>query len=614
MESRFRVKSDMVSPHEWVNNPWFSGPWGSSLLPFWQEHFYKLLCYDKSILYGSFGSGKNFIGYGACMRFQYTLAQIVNLREAFSIGPSDDIISYLCTIDIETNGTKMISQLADLMLRTPYFQEVCPARYSATDKMIELPDRRYISIASAPSRVKGDAVPFILLDEANFFKGSTKAAVARAKELSDEGVDRILSRFAYVTNEGVGKTLSHFMVMSSAASASSFVEQIISKAVTTGTRYVVQAAVYDVKPQNFSKEKFKVFVSNGDYPTHIVPWADKEGPCYATDELKARIELNHNLPYADWVALQTKNVIEVPLSLLERYEEDVDVAVRNLSGRCMVRSYAYMRSLKDLDACTNPSLINCVRGDNPQITTHNLEITPEDVFDVPALKTYVTPDTRLYFHIDLALRVDPAGFALVGKSPYTKYQLLTAFTVKPESGDVMIDQMAKLILYLDSLGFNVVRGTFDDYQSTSSIQILNSLLGTYFHNGRQVPRVSRFSIDTNPEPFDFLKTAFRTDLVELPSIDKFRREMSNAIYDPDKKKVDHPAVNADGTPGTIDLSQSIAGAFYNAFLMDGFSIEELRSSKRVPRSTEDVVTDAIQDAVSAAKQSSANRRNKFYGG
>jgi hypothetical protein len=116
----------------------------------------------------------------------------------------------------------------------------------------------------------------------------------------------------------------------------------------------------------------------------------------------------------------------------------------------------------------------------------------------------------------------------------------------PKGGEIKLGKVRDIIHTLRKMGVNVRWGTFDQFQSRDSMQLL-----------RQAGvSVGYQSIDINTMPYDFVKNALYEDRLSFPEHPKCQKELAGLERDTKKNKIDHP------TKGSKDVSDALAGVVY----------------------------------------------------
>jgi len=151
-----------------------------------------------------------------------------------------------------------------------------------------------------------------------------------------------------------------------------------------------------------------------------------------------------------------------------------------------------------------------------------------------------------YIHIDLSLVSDATGVAMCHMDGGKIYVDLM-MQIKAEKGrEIDLAEITGIVYGLKGMGFDIVKVTYDQFQSASSIQELN----------KHGFNASKLSVDRDLGPYETLKEGIYTGTVKYyryePAMMELRRlELING------KKVDHP------NNGSKDVADALAGAVFN---------------------------------------------------
>jgi hypothetical protein len=116
----------------------------------------------------------------------------------------------------------------------------------------------------------------------------------------------------------------------------------------------------------------------------------------------------------------------------------------------------------------------------------------------------------------------------------------------PKGGEIRLGKVRDVIHALRRIGINVRWGTFDQFQSRDSMQLL----------AQAGIAVGYQSIDLNTMPYDFVKNALYDGRLSLPEHAKCQLELAQLERNVKKNKIDHP-------PGkSKDVSDALAGVVY----------------------------------------------------
>jgi hypothetical protein len=242
------------------------------------------------------------------------------------------------------------------------------------------------------------------------------------------------------------------------------------------------------------------------------------------------------------------------------------------------------KALRDYGAL--PSIAINVFFENPRIIMEqvNRSRTEAPIDEFGRFKPWFKPDNSDGFcsvHIDLALSGDAAGFAMahnVGETAeggvLVKVDLVIRLVGTTES-PIRIAKMRDIIFALTSLGFSIDLITYDGFQSSDSIQILQG-------KGYEVDYLS---VDRTMLPYSNLKEAINENRLDYYCVSpEGTRLQDRVMLDNDElspsevlvkelmrlediqgKKVDHPP------KGSKDVADAVAGAVHNVIVNAEYS-------------------------------------------
>jgi len=272
------------------------------------------------------------------------------------------------------------------------------------------------------------------------------------------------------------------------------------------------------------------------------------------------------------------SIIKVPMELKENFLRDPENFIRDIAAIPLEALRPFFKRRDLIDQVVNKKYIN-------PFDEEHLEFDRD--FQRQDGDTY-----RRFMHIDLGIRHDAVGISMchcpefvarksVQRQPDNTYQDITIYEpiikfdflgrIKVKKGEeILLSEIRDLIFELSKRGFFIALVTYDQFQSTDSIQLLK-------REGYTVGRLSidrtthRLIIDRNHEDrirrestegrkiaaMQALKDALYEERLIIPYHPYWKKEALSAEYNEKKIKVDHPPM------GSIDLLQSIAGSIFN---------------------------------------------------
>jgi hypothetical protein len=222
-----------------------------------------------------------------------------------------------------------------------------------------------------------------------------------------------------------------------------------------------------------------------------------------------------------------------------------------------------------------------------------------------------------FIHIDASLTGDKTGISDVAASGVKESMLydganetlVTEMTYKhvfsvaiqaPTGTEISFEKTRKFIYYLRSNGFNIVGVSLDGFQSADTKQTLIT----------QGYDATIISLDRSPDGYHALRSAMNDKRVALIQIDLLENELIQLQRDVKTGKLDHP------TDGSKDLSDSLAGALFNATLhkdnlIDNMQLLNVATDINEYISPEQEFMDDMQQSLSARNYNKMQATDKL---
>lgn len=573
-----------VSIRDWISSEYYLGSEAKALRPYWRDKIIEYFEGDhhEFIFSGSSRAGKTYAVCILILRYIYETYCPVNFPTLFNLSPTTLPKIVFFSFTKEKASSAGIDRLIRMVDSIPWFNHPSRRRRPVTSTL----SFSWIEVLSGSNvgHAIGEDAFMGILDEANVRNVNKSQVVGEAQGLLMEINMRSLTTFSYG-----GKWYGATGIISTAGSTSSFVDSQIIEARTKGTkRFIVEAAVYDVSPANFSSDKFLVFVGDMDVSPFIV---DSPRP-----ETVSEIVSASGMSVEAYLAERTSLVLSVPVDLRRFYEDDIETALRNLSGVSRTSQSTLFNKQSLIDGMFDSSLPRYSTSWCPDVGIYD----PFDVDDW--LDESVLLDNyqgqAVYCHMDISKMNDFTGIScLYYDSDARKIRdLLTCSLFRNINiPDNEIDQtkVLAIISWLHSHGvrFGFVSG--DQYASTYVLQQCRLMLGSSF--------VGQFSVDVDAAAYLAVLNYARKGLYRFPRNPKLARELSALLYDRFLGKVDHPH-NTDPAisskvmrdelgivPGfhSKDIADCVAGASYHILTRERVSYEDLILQEAVARTPEE---------------------------
>lgn len=589
-----------VSIDEFIESDQYAG-WftenGKKIFPYWRQKLREIFDEDNNfseiVLGGSIGCGKSTI---AVIGLAYSLYWLMCLKDPnpyFGLGRGDTIYIVFFNATLQLSRGVAYSKFQDLLQHSPWF--MARGTISGTKYLEYTPNKTEnahiaFTVGSQPEHSLGKAIYAGILDEVNFVKGSNiDIEKSKIMDTYTSVLARIKSRFIVG-----GKVRGKLFLVSSKKSEYDFIEAYIRKVKDNPGVYIADARLYELKAHAFSGEKFRVAVGGSNLPSKIIP-DDEDNEVYIT---------------------QGYEIEEVPVELKQDFQLDMTRALRDHCGIAVsgvTRFIAYPTIERCIIPQKNPFKTNIISvGMLDQLKYEDFfepELVPEDVYTKP-----------LFIHFDCSLTGDRTGISCVAVLGYTNREGFDSFTGEhveirelafrqvftigiqcPSGSEISFRKNREFIYYLKyGLGWNIRGISLDSFQSADLKQ---SFITAGFEDTTIV------SLDRKPDGYQFFKTAVVERRVQILSDQpELIKELVNLKQDNITGKVDHDHENSK------DMSDSFAGALYNASLHDGqfafHLVDNAMLFGEVNDVTEDEPIDFVNGLLSSPSNAVVNRYRK----
>jgi hypothetical protein len=479
-------------------------------------------CYTEAVIAGAIGVGKSTIAVLSLLYQIYILSCLRSPQQLFDLSPKSEIVFVVQAPTERLAKAVGYSRMRELILQSPYFNQ-----FHKSDKRVKselkFPNGIVLRpLSGSDTAALGQNVLGGLLDEVAFAEYTERSARTRDREVFDQAerqynaiAMRRKSRFLKK-----GRLPGLLCLVSSPQYPDDLIERKIRQARNDSSIFLYQLRLWDVKPDNFGKERFAVFTGDDNRPPRLLGKDDA---------------FDANLTGA------------VPIEFKSDFERDIDTAIRDICGRPTLSVRPFFRNKqKIVEAFSRKSILSRPSVD---FSNERLKFYPARI---------ESPNLIRWCHVDLALTRDSAGLAIGHCSQFVdvrgEYKPVIEVDAvleisPPKTGEIDYAKIRSLLYKLRSVGMNLRFVSFDGYQSADSRQILAS----------QGFATGIVSMDRTTEPYDYLRDAIYDDRLRLPHHEKLGEELLRLEFDAKRQKVDHPA---HGKFGSKDLADAVAGVVY----------------------------------------------------
>lgn len=550
-------KHQPVDIRTFVKDPYYLGNTCETLYPKYLEDLIELFegGYTECVITGAIGIGKSFFcSIGLC-RILYEISCLKDPHKTFGLAKDTNITLAAFSVNEELATKVVFENIKTKILASPYFQEHYP--FQATKKELRFPNSVWVAPrATTDTSALGLNVISAFMDEGNFLPKTGKNAGAGIVDHADVIYSslkrRMKSRF-----ERKGKLPGILFIASSKTTTEDFVSRRLREAKNDPTIFVRDYALWDLKAENYSSEKFEVLVGNETVPSKIL------GPGEAA-------RLKPTLP-------EGTLILEVPEDFRHDFEANLEGSIKDLAGINVISVSPFIQRREKLLDAINADRQKYGAGRHPfsaeqfdpsrgggflwdrMVRSVREPMSRGNYIDT--LRPIINPSAARHIHIDIGLRHDALGFCMAHISEWVDVvrrkesgeqhlERAPVFTVDiilrvvpPPGGEIILGDIRGLIYELSEHGYSITSVTTDSFQSRDSIQQLNAK----GYNARLL------SVDTSIEPYESLKTAFYEDRVLVYDYPILLQELRQLQKDFVRKRIDHPA------RGSKDCADALAG-------------------------------------------------------
>lgn len=472
---------------------------------------------NELILSGSLGNGKSWYASYWSAYWVYCLFLAGSPQIQLGLASDAELTGLYFSVSLSMAKKSGFLYLYNIFAGSPWFRNNAPINTNLKSS-IEFIDKHFsIEFCSTFSHQIGLNVPLFILDEANF-RGGVGSGVAEqyeeVTELYTQLLDRQISRFARPD----GGTNALAILISSASYQSAFSEKRIQAVKDNPRAKVISSAAFEVKPQNFSKEKFKVFIGAGSIEPCIIESEDQK---------------NRVLHSANLDGFEDQYIKEVPVNLLPAFKENIVLSLQNHVGIPTNMSSSFMPNMKYL----YDSYVDDI---NDVLQAFDLEASTGDDTELCEYWLYGNEqyaDLPHSLHLDLAtgsigsdngclvltrsdgpnnegVNVHTKVFALRIKGPQFPYK-------------TKIEKVKRFILFIASR-VNLVAFSSDNYQSVGLRQEVCDELGL---------ENIRISLDSSDVPYILWVRALIDGRIRQARSANLEKEVQEAIHDHKRHRV-----------------------------------------------------------------------------
>lgn len=517
----------------------------------------------KFIATGASRTGKSYGSRILLDRVFYEMSCWRNFPCLFGLSPSTMPKVFWLSYTMSKSTSTGMKGLMKIIDKTPYWQ-LSDVKRKDVESAIIFPFCEVLP-GSNVSHIIGEDMLGCVLDEANVRKVAQGTEVEETQKMFQEMRQRSVMTFS---KNGVWGGFSG--IISSTTTSSSFVALELEKAKKDGDTVIMEASVYEANPEQYSKEKFPIFIGNGEIEPFIVDQAD--------ETIKNRINETYGVTLQEFIDDNPQLIEPVPISIRKFYEEDLVFSLANMSGKAMSGSNKYM-SPKIVNKMWDKTLRNPFTKDIPQIGIYD-SIAPYEIWN-PEIAMENYHGENVYVHIDMSQKHDHTGLSALYydiEDKMIRSILTVRMFMNKEIPDNQIDQekVLQLLLFMRDNGVNFRFISGDHYSKDWLIPQCKKIFGN--------DHSEYLSVDKDPVPYLTMLNLAKLDRYGLPFYKPLEHELVNLNRDLATNKVDHNHnPDANNPIWFKDCSDGLAGATHNLYIREHIQYEQMMIEKELEK-------------------------------
>ena len=497
---------------------------------------------------GSIGRGKTMAACTALLYDIYILQCMKSPQTFFGLLKTDRIVAAIMNVTLSLTRDVIWDRIFSMMASSPYFSNLLDisrvlgkmkSRIIKDSSSSILPKNIDFFSGSRITHTLGRSIRYAIFSEANF-----EVVDEQVYKSFNSVIARMESRFL---DEG-GVTSGKVFIDTSEGDRASTINRIMDKYKGQSGVFVNTGPLWEIRPWNYRGEYFYVYTGNDLRKPDLI---DSDDPVIEDEPDK---------------------VMKVPVEHRNRFLADLEQALRDLGGVATISSYLLFRNrLKLLAAMVMSPLfpdVLSVDFEDPEDQIHKYCSSPL-YFKINKYK-----GVPRHLHIDIGISGDRLGIGcscITGfKETEVSQDIITmashrdivpttltdfAFAVQAKKGQqIPLYKVRQFIMWLRSCGMMIGKVTADGYQSADLLQLM------------KLARLESdvLSVDKTSDPYTQLRNAVNEGRSILPTNAVLRKEFEHLEVSPDGRKVDHPLEFSDGTKGSKDIADAVAGSVVSA--------------------------------------------------
>lgn len=436
----------------------------------------------------SHNTGKSTFALFAMLRKLYELSCYENIAGLFDLMSTSMIVFVYFSVNRTQAEMTGFGQFKSLLDSIPYFKENFK-RNEDLNSVIQLPENLLFTHGSKAEHAIGMNLIGSILDEANFFKGeeqnpnkNAEEKYSRVADLYSSMVNRARSRFM---SKGEDHSLS--ILVSSATHSSSFTQKRIEEKADDPTTKIIDSKLWEVKPDNYSNDKFTVFIGSEVLDPYVVD--DVTDVNEFLDSIgENKIDKDKSIEYAlSKVPERYKDLFrKIPVDFKRNFKNNLIKALQDIGGV----SVAPMGRLFSSKPVYNDAMKRGKKKGlkHPFYKNEFVIATNSDMKVSDYLRegyVFLNRDKPRFIHIDQSTTTDSTGFAMchIGEvineegvsKPYINIDLMVRINPPDPPKEISIGKVRDFVFYLrDNMDLYINKVSYDWYACISEGHKINT--------------------------------------------------------------------------------------------------------------------------------------------
>jgi hypothetical protein len=283
------------------------------------------------------------------------------------------------------------------------------------------------------------------------------------------------------------------------------------------------------------------------------------------------IDILHGNPVMDeiWEALPNyiqMAISRVPVDFRESFDGDLYSALKNIAGVSIAPAGKLFSSRSLWERALTVKIPRLLTRESFELTLKGsdavLDYFKADLFFGPNGEPRRHAHAPRYLRVDQSKNHDCTGIACVHRAgwvsdtgirmPMIEVDFVMRIEPPQKPDKIGFHKIRAFLIALRDMGLPIAQISFDQYQSEDHMQILD-LAGI---------KTAYQSVDRDDRAYLSMVNLLAEGRIQMADFPPVRKEFFNLDHDRVKGKVDHPKLNPDGSRGSKDAADALAGAVY----------------------------------------------------